>query len=86
MGANFRESPEWLMQLARNISGIGTKPSYPVPGLTFAVLTEQIKPILGDYYMYYGSQTYPPCYQAVQWMIPTTTLKVSSAVIEAFNA
>jgi len=85
MGANFRESPEWLMQLARNISGIGTEPSYPVPGLTFAELTEQIKPILGDYYMYYGSQTYPPCYQAVQWMIPTTTLKVSSAVIEAFK-
>ncbi|KAJ1478106.1 hypothetical protein T484DRAFT_1818756 [Baffinella frigidus] len=53
--------------------------------MTFEDLVAQIRPIMGDYYMYWGSQTFPPCYQGVQWMIPTTTLKVSSGVIGAFK-
>jgi carbonic anhydrase len=41
------------------------------PGFKFADIQQELQPLLVEYYSYIGSQTFPPCYQGVQWMIAT---------------
>jgi carbonic anhydrase len=40
---------------------------------------------LGEYYAYWGSQTYPPCYQGVEWFVVKHVIPVSSSAIKSLK-
>ncbi|EKX43629.1 hypothetical protein GUITHDRAFT_57143, partial [Guillardia theta CCMP2712] len=44
-----------------------------------------LSPLLNEYYSYVGSQTYPPCYLGVQWMISKSVITLSTSAIQGFK-
>lgn len=56
-----------------------------VKGFRFQEVASELQSLMSQYYTYIGSQTYPPCYQGVQWMVAKTIVPVSSSVINSFK-
>lgn len=51
----------------------------------FGDVKEDLAPLLKEYYNYWGSQTYPPCYQGVEWMVSKTVVPVSSGLLKSLR-
>ena len=84
-GGPSYQNPEWMNKLFRTLNKISSKPKSLAKGLDIHEITETVNADLVDYYNYVGSQTYPPCYQGVQWMVGKQVLTVSTSIIEGFK-
>eukprot|EP00283_Hemiselmis_rufescens_P004278 CAMPEP_0173428998 /NCGR_PEP_ID=MMETSP1357-20121228/7826_1 /TAXON_ID=77926 /ORGANISM="Hemiselmis rufescens, Strain PCC563" /LENGTH=483 /DNA_ID=CAMNT_0014393109 /DNA_START=26 /DNA_END=1473 /DNA_ORIENTATION=- len=83
-GANQKD-PDFIVKLMKTIPTIGQTVKEGVKGFTFGDVQKDIGPILGDYYSYMGSQTYPPCYQGVEWFVATTVVPISSGAVKGLQ-
>mmetsp|Transcript_9663 Transcript_9663/g.27777 ORF Transcript_9663/g.27777 Transcript_9663/m.27777 type:complete len:488 (+) Transcript_9663:58-1521(+) len=85
-GGASQKDPQFLADLAKTAKEVGPDPKELVKGLQFQALASEIAPLFDKFYMYWGSTTYPPCYQRVQWYIPSQVVQVSTGLIAAFKA
>ena len=84
-GGASAQNPEWMNKLYGTLSKVGNKPQELAKGMKFSEISAAINPLFTQYYTYRGSQTYPPCYQGVQWMVGKEMIELSSSVIEGFK-
>lgn len=84
-GGDTAQNPDWMNKFFGSLSKVGNKPQELAKGMKFTEVSAAINPIFTQYYTYRGSQTYPPCYQGVQWMVGKQMLEVSSSLIEGFK-
>eukprot|EP00282_Hemiselmis_andersenii_P038528 CAMPEP_0169444384 /NCGR_PEP_ID=MMETSP1042-20121227/9869_1 /TAXON_ID=464988 /ORGANISM="Hemiselmis andersenii, Strain CCMP1180" /LENGTH=673 /DNA_ID=CAMNT_0009555693 /DNA_START=12 /DNA_END=2031 /DNA_ORIENTATION=- len=83
-GANQKD-PDFIVKLMKTMRTIGKTPMENIKGFTFGDVQKDLQPVLGDYYSYMGSQTYPPCYQGVEWFVATTVVPISSGAIKGLQ-
>eukprot|EP00960_Hanusia_phi_P045896 757481-Hanusia_phi.AAC.3 len=84
-GGDSVVNPDWIVKLLGTLKDVGTDPKELAKGLDFSELNQALSPLLSEYYSYMGSQTYPPCYLGVQWMISKSVITLSTSAIEGFK-
>jgi len=84
-GGASATNPQWVDDLVPTLKSVGKDPKELAKGLKFSTLSKELSPVLSEYYGYIGSQTSPPCYQGVQWMVAKTVLELNTNTIKAFN-
>jgi len=84
-GGASASNPAWMNKLFGTVSKVGNKPQELAKGMKFEEISTAINPLFKQYYNYVGSQTSPPCYQGVQWMVGKEMLELSTSVIEGFK-
>jgi carbonic anhydrase len=84
-GGPTASNPEWLNKFYDTLGKVGDKPEELAKGMKMEEISAAIDPLFAKYYNYIGSQTYPPCYQGVQWMVGEKMLEASTSLIEGFK-
>jgi len=84
-GGASASNPAWMSKFFGTLSKVGNKPQELAKGMKFEEISAAINPLFTRYYNYVGSQTSPPCYQGVQWMVGKDVMELSTSVIEGFK-
>jgi len=83
-GSSITDLP-FISKLLGTVPKLSGKPSEIDKTFTMGDVHADIKQYLGEYYAYWGSQTYPPCYQGVEWFVVKHVIPVSSSAIKSLK-